>query len=364
MAQWGVSVFLGGADVAARLDGYLDAVAAAGGRDVFTSLHIPEVPLAGALAQLGSLTAAARSRGLAVVADIAPGALASIGASPEDVSALAAMGLAGIRLDYGFSPEQVARFASNQHGLRVVLNTSTVDPAYLQAVMAAGADPALLESCHNYYPRPETGLSLESFRRSSGYFKAYGLRVAAFLPGTGARRGPLFEGLPTLERHRRMEAGQAAAELVATGLVDSILFGDPWATQPELDRVAAVAAAGGAVLRVRMMPGISPLERRIALDVLQQNRPDAAELVLRSTASRAYAAAGPAIEPFHTVDRPVGSVTVDNKGYLRYSGELQVVLADLPADSRVNVIAHVIEEDLQLLRLVGPGQAFKLIPVE
>lgn len=364
MAQWGVSVFLGGPDVAERLDSYLDAVAAKGGSEVFTSLHIPEVPLSAALAQLDWLTGAARRRGLSVVADIAPKALEFLGASPDDVSVLVRLGLAGIRMDYGFSPEQVARFASNSLGLRVVLNTSTVDPAYLKQVMQVGADPALLESCHNYYPRPETGISPESLRRSSAYFKEYGLRVAAFVPGRGARRAPLFEGLPTLERHRHLEAGQAAAELLATGLVDSVLFGDPWATPQELERVGAVVAAGGAVLRVRLVPGISPQERSIVLDPLQANRPDAAELVLRSTASRAYAANGPAIEPFHAVERPAGIVTIDNKGYLRYSGELQVTLVDLPADSRVNVVASVIDQDLPLLRLVGAGHPFKLVAVE
>jgi uncharacterized protein len=363
MARWGVSVFLGGADVAERLDSYLDVVAAHGGSEVFTSLHIPEVPLSAALGQLEGLTRAARSRGLGVVADIAPKALAGMGASPGDLSGPARLGLAGIRLDYGFTPEEVARFASNAAGLRVVLNTSTVDPDYLRQVMAAGADPALLESCHNYYPRPETGLSLESLRRSSQVFKQYGLRVAAFVPGTGARRGPLHEGLPTLERHRQMEAGRAAAELLATGAVDAVLFGDPWAKAEELERVGQVAGAGGVLLRVCLVPGVSAVERAIAVAPLQENRPDAAELVLRSTASRAYAAQGPAIVPFNTVARPVGSVTIDNEAYLRYSGELQVTLTDLPADPRVNVVARVIEEDLPLLQLVGPGQPFRLAPV-
>jgi len=361
MARWGVSVFLGGPDVAGRLDPYLDAVAAGGGSEVFTSLHIPEVPLASALEHLAALTGAAGSRGLAVVADIAPGALQKMGASPDDLSPLAAMGLAGIRLDYGFAPDQVARFARNRQGLRVVLNTSTVDPDYLRQVMVAGADPVLLESCHNYYPRPETGLSLEGLRRSSLYFKEYGLRVAAFVPGAGARRGPLFEGLPTLERHRRMDAGQAAVELLATGLIDTVLFGDPWAAPQDLERVAAMCAAS---LRVRLTPGLSPIERRIVTDAGHANRPDAAEFVVRSTASRAYAAGGPAIAPHHTVERPLGSITIDNEKYLRYSGELQVTLADLPADARVNVVGHVIPEDLPLLSLIGPGTAFRLVPVE
>lgn len=363
MANWGVSVYLGGPDVAEKLPGYLDAMVANGGQEVFTSLHIPEVPLEAAVAQLTMLTGEARARGLSVVADIAPRALAGMGARPDDLSPLVALGLSGVRLDYGFAPEQIAAFARNPQGVRVVLNTGTVDPAFLRQVMAHGADPALLESCHNYYPRPETGLSFDSFMRSSGYFKEFGLRVAAFVVGGGAKRGPIHAGLPTIERHRQVEAGRAAAELMATGLVDTVLFGDPWAPTAELERVGAVVKAEGVLLRVRLTPGLDEFQRGIVAGPVQENRPDAAEYVLRSTASRAYAAQGPAIEPFHTAARPVGAVTVDNKGYLRYSGELQVALRDLPADERVNVVAQVIEEDLPLLKLVGPGQRFILQPI-
>ncbi|MGE5675676.1 MAG: MupG family TIM beta-alpha barrel fold protein, partial [Mycobacterium leprae] len=70
MANWGVSVFLGTPDVADRLSGYLADVAHHGGTQIFTSLHIPEVPLADAVAQLADLTRQAAAHGLQVVADI------------------------------------------------------------------------------------------------------------------------------------------------------------------------------------------------------------------------------------------------------------------------------------------------------
>lgn len=358
MATWGVSVYLGAPDVPARLPGYLDAVAARGGREVFTSLHIPEVPFAEAVAQLSALTAEAGRRGMAVVADIAPGALAELGARPEDLSVLRRLGLAGLRLDYGFEPAEIAAFTRNPEGLRIVLNASTADPAFLNRVMAAGANPERLEACHNYYPRPETGLSRASLLRSSGYFKAHGLRVAAFVAGSGERRGPIWAGLPTLEEHRNAEAGRAAAELLGSGVVDSVLFGDPWATEAELARVGAVVAAGGGLLRVRLVPGLDESQRSLVLDRPHRNRADAAAFVLRSALSRSYAAQGPAVAPFNTAARPAGAVTIDNQGYLRYSGELQVALVDLPADPRVNVVAHVVQEDLPLLGLIGPDAPF------
>ena len=51
-----------------------------------------------------------------------------MGAEPEDLFALQEMGLSGLRLDYGFDPEEITAFTRNPQGLRIVLNASTVDP--------------------------------------------------------------------------------------------------------------------------------------------------------------------------------------------------------------------------------------------
>lgn len=383
MARFGVSVFLGGTEVPARLPGYLQAVAQRGGTEIFTSLHIPEVPFEAAVGQLTDLTGLARQHGLGVVADIAPGALSKLGATPADLSALGALGLAGVRLDYGFGPEAIAQFARNSLGLRVQLNASTVDPDFLAQTMAAGADPALLEVCHNYYPRPETGISWAHFTQTSALCRSYGLRVAAFVMGSGERRGPLFLGLPTLEAHRNMPAGEAATELFATGLVDAVLMGDPWATEVELDAVAAAAASAPAPvdgttvdlsalqhdggrepirIRIQVEPGVTELEERILLTV-HANRPDLSDLVIRSTASRGYAAQGAGVLPRPTGTRNRGAVTIDNTSYLRYQGELQIARQNRPMDSRVNLVATVLNEDLHLLDRIGIETRFQFVPV-
>lgn len=364
MAEWGVSVYLGEPDVPQRLPAYLKAVAARGGRQVFTSLHIPEVPLAESVAQMEALTRAAREAGLTVVADIAPKALADLGASPEHLEPLVAMGLSGVRLDYGFGPEAVGRFAANDLGLRILLNASTADPIFLKAVMAAGADPSLLEGWHNYYPRPETGLAPAFLQRKSQLFWVHGLKVAAFVAGQTHRRGPLQMGLPTLERHRKMQPGRAAVELLTTGLIHTVIIGDPWAPDEELDQLSFVAGREGVPIRVKLVGDLPDALRRLVVEPLHANRPDAAGMVIRSSASRAYAGSGTPVEPFHQVSRPFGSVTIDNSRYLRYAGELQITLQDLAADPRVNVVGHVLPDDLPLLRQIGPGMAFRLVPVD
>lgn len=360
---WGISVFLGSGEAAAKRDAYLGLVSRLGARHVFTSCHVTEVPLERVLAELGEMAAKARELGLEVTADVAPKALAGMGATPQNLAPAAAMGLAAIRLDYGFGPEEVAALTRNPEGLRIVLNTSTVTPAYIATALAAGALPERLESCHNYYPRPETGISVPGLIASSRTFTSQGLRVSAFVPGSGARRGPIFAGLPTVERHRNLPAARAAVELWATGAVDTVLFGDPYAGLEELEAVALVAERQPNIpLRIHLQGDLSEVERVVTLGSNQRNREDPAEFVIRSTTSRAYAAKGPGIEPRATLARPRGTVTIDNHDYLRYSGELQIALVDLPADPRVNVVGHVVPEDLGLLDLIGPGQGFVLLP--
>ena len=56
------------------------------------------------------------------------------------------------------------------------------------------------------------------------------------------------------------------------------------------------------------------------------------------------------IEINNTIRRDAGAITIDNRLYKRYSGELQVVLKNKEADERVNVAARIKDPD-DLIRL-------------
>ncbi|MEK1831659.1 DUF871 domain-containing protein [Priestia megaterium] len=81
-------------------------------------------------------------------------------------------------------------------------------------------------------------------------------------------------------------------------------------------------------------------------------RPDVSRDVLRLVDTRSVKS----VPPFHTVERRMGAITMDNDGYGRYRGEVQIAKTNLPANANVNVIGYVIEEDHELLSLVRPGQ--------
>jgi hypothetical protein len=89
---------------------------------------------------------------------------------------------------------------------------------------------------------------------------------------------------------------------------------------------------------------------------------DGAEQVIRSSRSRVFTQEnGINPVPRNTVERPAGTITMDNTLYTRYAGELQVTRIDLPADERVNVLGRVIPEDRELLRFICPGIGFRFI---
>ncbi|WP_290370111.1 DUF871 domain-containing protein [Peribacillus sp. Bi134] len=98
-------------------------------------------------------------------------------------------------------------------------------------------------------------------------------------------------------------------------------------------------------------------ESRLLQSGQYELRPDVSQDVFRLQDTRVTAN----VEPSNTVARSLGSITMDNDGYGRYRGEVQICKRDLEANHRVNVIGRIIEEDIPLLFLLKPGQTIKLI---
>ncbi len=343
---------------------YVAAASRLGYRKVFTSLHITEQDPSEGAGFIGEITSACRGLGLDVVADVSPRAFEAMGATPTDLGPLAALGLSGIRLDFGYGIDEISAMTRGASALAIVLNASTVDEKWLSSFAARGADLSRVQACHNYYPRPETGLSMDFVVAKAGLLRRYGIPVWAFLPSGCGRRGPLHEGLPTVEQHRWSLISASASAYLATGAADVLLFGDPFASTEELGVLSRLWLGGSIPLRVRLAPGVTEEERAIVFGGRHRNRTDAAELAVRSSTSRGYAGKGPAIGPRMCAARPAFTVTIDNHLYLRYSGELQITAADLPPDTRVNVVGRVVEEDWDLLRMLGPDAEFHFVDAD
>jgi hypothetical protein len=66
------------------------------------------------------------------------------------------------------------------------------------------------------------------------------------------------------------------------------------------------------------------------------------------------------VEKDRSTVRTRGSITMDNKEYGRYCGEIMIIRRDLCADERVNVIGRVDEKGLELIDNVGRNTKFAL----
>lgn len=322
----------------------LERIALAGKMGVkraFTSLHIPEESgdLAGRAKQL---LLAAKEAGIEVYADVSLRTPAHLGLT--SLVELRALGVSGLRLDDFFENETILALAKE---FRLALNASILFEDDVRALLDGGLAASQLLAWHNFYPRQETGLAESFFYAQNELFGRYGIPVSAYIPGDGEKRGPLFEGLPTLEGHRYADPYLAALELFAAG-VEDVYIGDPEVSVDLLERLIEFDSCRRVSIRVE---GFEEGEFRL--------RPDFSRDVLRLMDTRSVEA----IAPANTCARPVGTVTRDNDRYGRYRGEVQITLHDLAADERVNVVGRVVEADLPLLSQLQPGQKIKLIQV-
>ena len=349
----GISVYLGLGAGLEEIREYLALAKKYGYSRLFTSLHIPEADHREILRDFRQMTKTAANLGFRITADISPRTFKVLEIAPEKPEAFLELGIHTLRLDFGFQLEETLLMAKSL-ACELELNASTVDKALLEQLFSAGISPERLRACHNFYPRPETGLSYEHFSAQSRLCKEAGIPVFAFISSNQNPRGPIFQGLPTLERHRYLSPAVAAKDLLAGELVSGLIFGDPFASPEELEAVAALTP-GILTLSVDVLPSISEAERQILFSS-HTNRMDPGEWVIRSQEARELCQKD--IIPGEPRLRNRGAVTVDNQKYLRYMGELQVVRQDLPANERVNVVAQVVEEELFLLDILTPGGRF------
>lgn len=351
----GISVYLGEGSVK-ELEPYIQRVRKLGFNSIFTSLHIPEEDPSVYEERLRELGALAWAYEMELMADISPKSLGHLGFTWDNAEGLLEWGVTGLRIDYGIDEGTIAELSGK---MKIALNASTLTIKGLERLKAAGLQTEATEAWHNFYPRPETGLDMQDFYEVNEWLKNEGLTVMAFISGDGKRRGPLLEGLPTLEEHRSVSPFSAYMAFEKSGLVDKILVGDITLSEESL---AQFASYDQGVIQLRAKNLTENQGLMETAGTVQTNRLDAARDCVRSIESREYGLFGTRqLDPEHTVERPVGSITIDNERYGRYQGEMQITKRALPADDRVNVIGRVLQEDLPLLKHIKSGVKFQLI---
>lgn len=351
----GISIYLGmNKTLEENLD-YINKAKKFGFTKIFTSLHIPEANYEKIISDFKEVTKLANKLGMKIIADISPRAFDYLGANMNDLKAIYGLGIYGIRVDFGFSPKEIADFTRNSYNLKVEINASTVTKKFLNEFEKFSPNFTNLMASHNYYPRMNTGISEKKLIEKNDMLKKYDIPISAFIPSLVNKRGPIFEGLPTLEIHRFLNPRIAAKHLFALG-VDNVLFGDSIPTDKEIEGVGSISEEY-IEFDINLYE-CSNIEKKILFNN-HENRPDSAEDVIRSTASREYLKKDDVIKPFNDIERKRGYITIDNSNYLRYKGELQICKKSLPADNRINVVGEIISDELFLLKYVDDDIKFK-----
>jgi len=317
---------------------------------IFTSLHIPEEHH-DLKASLNNLLALAHSAGLKVIADISPITLQKLGFS--HCTELVALGVDWWRLDYGFEYNELVALSQQTP---VMLNASLLDETLLRRMQNETIPQDHLAACHNFYPKPYSGLALERVREQNRLCHHYGLPVFGFIAGDGIKRGPIEKGLPTVEESRWQRPLIAALQLFYDAECDYVLVGDPDCTSESWQELSLLAQHT-LQLQVVLQPGWEHY-----YDCLQQEREDSSPYVIRSQTSRQYAQIGEDLAPVLNapLERKQGSIWIANQLYRRYSGELEIARLALPADPWQNYIGQVVNKDLPLLPFVRQGIYYSL----
>ncbi|MBQ6975161.1 MAG: DUF871 domain-containing protein [Selenomonadaceae bacterium] len=342
--QKGISVYAGlGYSVQENLD-LIEFASSLNMKYLFTSAQIPEAADSeNFFEELLSILTAATNKKFEIILDV----------SSEDAPLFNVEELT-LRLDDGFDTPRIAELSQTR---KIQLNASTVTEDFLTELKNCNANFNNTTALHNFYPRPETGLDSYFFINQNKILHDYGIGVGAFIPSRdGKRRPPIGEGLPTLEDCRNFTADLSARYLAALG-TDFIIIGDGMPTFQECESVSKISA-DEVVITAQMTT-----DDEIAKEILSKTftrRPDVSKSVIRAIEGRQILKSlGTQITPdVSPKNRTFGDVTIDNSNYGRYAGEVQIIDAELPADSRVNVAAHIIDEEFFLTRYIKPRQKF------
>lgn len=331
---------------------YLKKASDIGAKYLFTSLHIPEEDLSKLDELLPEFLQKVQDYNLLLVPDISPATFEKLNVAEGDYQGLKDLGFKTLRLDYGFEDYELVK--NLQKDFELILNASVVNEKDLLEAKAAGVDLSKISVMHNFYPKTDTGLSLEYFKKINKVFVRLGIKTMAFIPGDQLKRFPLYEGLPTVEKHRQVHPFVAAAELIHDCKVNDILIGDSEVSFETLKWIQAYMED-----KTMHIPAQFTKDYQHFYDKKHSVRRDLSDSVIRVISPRT-----PGIEVKHNNYRKKGSITIENELSGRYSGEVQLCKKDFLMSSRANVIGFIHPDLVDLLEYIDRDTKIKFIPID
>ena len=356
-----------------EIKNYLEKANSLGFKKVFVSLILNNHGFEGAqevsVNTWNEILSYCKELGMSVSADINDEVFNELGCTLNDLTALQKMGITRLRIDGGFTSGEVAILSKNQQGIQIEVNASMSSSnnqngsalwecrEFLETVEKEG-NIGQLTACHNFFPLPDTALSLEDIRPINNLFGSYGVPVGGFIASQLSPKDlhHLGHGVCTIEKHRFVPSHIAMLELFANGFND-VLVGDSFADLSELSEMARCYKQDYIEIPVIFNQFVP---QKTKLEIQEQvliSRVDQPANLIRATDTR-----GIDVPPCYCAPRDQYTISVLNNRSAQYEGEVQISLKDLGPSVEHNVIGYVhpFAKDLLPYLLAGKNK-FRLV---
>jgi hypothetical protein len=348
-----LAVYPAKTDQSQTWDQLLESAKAHGFHEVFSSIHLPEYTLAQQVDELEKLNYYVKKHQLKLCVDLGGPHIKEILEDKKLTEKVRDIRIDCLRLDFGFTLSDLELIISKLEINSFALNASLYDePGLRELINSINSIKTGLSlcACHNFYPRPHTGLDHRFFQEQNLICHRLNLSVTACVPFQHDQRGPLYAGLPTLEEHRNQKLPAVLYDMMTMlDENDGLLFADENCSEEDFSVIETLCIKKEIEFPVVLDDNITKQERQLLLNRKHTFRFDSNEWILRSESSRGMAQFATAIKERATRSLKRGDITIDNQLYQRYSGEIQFIRSDLQKDRRVNVLGSLREDHLFII---------------
>lgn len=322
---------------------YLNEAKKYGVCDIFISLHIPE-ELQDKI-KMNNFLSAMKDIGFNIVADISPATLEVF-----TILELKNYNIKTLRIDYGFTEAEIVKFSKE---FNIVLNASTLIKSEIKNLISLGLDTTKISALHNFYPKVETGLNFNDFNKQNKLLKSYNIKTTAFIAGDVELRGPIYEGLPTIEDTRYNLPYISYLKLC--NYCDNIYIGDP---KISIDQIKKICDYINGIITIKINE-CKNIEYILNKEI--KIRQDSNHLLFRIEDSRTTFKTNKDIDEYNVITRDKGAITIDNHLALRYMGEIMLTRQNLDLKKYLNVVGYIDKNYLDILDLDIAGKIIKLV---
>ena len=253
-----------------------------------------------------------------------------------------------LRIDDGYSLDEIYELSKKN---MIVLNASTITKNDLKYLKNKGIDFNNVLALHNYYPKKYTGIGEKYFLEQNEKYNEFGIKTMAFVAGD-LKRGPVFEGLPTLENTREKSFVTSVLKLISLK-TDIVLVGDIDLSDENWEYFKYISKG---IVPIRIIDNVLN-------DTVFENRIDYSEYLIRSKIPKSIGKTRKEFKEYiqknlkdvkkENGEIKKGDILLSNENYLRYEGELEIALKNLGLDEKRDIVSRVYDEDIELLDYIS-----------